>query len=361
MHEINLDKFSLRTDLAIDNYNEENEDFYTKKNINNNISVEEINIEKENNIYGKMPGIYKTINFKDITDKDNFKELLKVFSDEMKDMLKINKIKEEDKVLIIGLGNIESTPDALGPKTLKNILVTRHLFSLGSVEEGYRNVSILEPGVTGTTGIETKDTVLSIINTIKPDFIIVIDALATSSIERLNKTIQITNSGITPGSGVNNSRISISKETVKVPVIVIGIPTIIDSSVIVTNTIKYMIKKFSYDKDNINNKSNKLKYKIDYKDYKNDLSKKDKEYLLGIVGTLNEDELMRLVVEVLNPIDYNYMVTPKEIDFLIEKMSLLLGKGLNIALNKKISYNSTMWYNLHGVGLLWKRVNLRIY
>lgn len=335
MHDINLSNFSLRTDLAIDEYKGENIWKYNKKNINKDIYVDEINIDKEDNKFNKKKGLYKTINFKDITDKDNFKLVLDTFITEFKDMLRINNIKDTDTVLIIGLGNIESTPDSLGPKTLKNILVTRHLFTLGEVEEGYRSVAILEPGVTGTTGIETKDTIQSIVDTIKPDFVIVIDALATSSIDRLNKTIQITNSGITPGSGVNNSRISISKEILNIPVIVIGIPTIIDSSVIVTNTIKYMMKKFSYDKDNINNKKDKLKYKIDYKEYEKELSKKEKEYLLGIVGNLNEQELMNLVVEVLNPIEYNYMVTPKEIDFLIEKMSLLLGKGLNSSLNEK--------------------------
>ena len=335
MHEINLSNFSLRTDLLIDDYKDTKSKEYNKKSINRDIYVETINIKDENNIYKKKKGLYKTITFRDITDKDNFNLVLNTFIEELKDMIKLNNIEEKDKCLIVGLGNIESTPDALGPKTLKNILVTRHLFELGEVEEGYRNVSILEPGVTGTTGIETKDIVLSITKETKPDFLIIIDALATSSIDRLNKTIQITNSGITPGSGVNNSRISLTKETLGIPVIIIGIPTIIDSSVIVTNTIKYMIDKFSYDKENINNKKDKLKCKIDYRNYKTELTKEDKEYLLGIVGTLNEKELMKLVVEVLNPIDYNYMVTPKEIDFLIEKMSLLLGKGINYALNKK--------------------------
>lgn len=338
MHEINLSNFSLRTDLLIDDYKDTKSKEYNKKSINKDIYVETINIKDENNIYKKKKGLYKTITFRDITDKDNFNLVLNTFIEELKDMIKLNNIEEKDKCLIVGLGNIESTPDALGPKTLKNILVTRHLFELGEVEEGYRNVSILEPGVTGTTGIETKDIVLSITKETKPDFLIIIDALATSSIDRLNKTIQITNSGIVPGSGVNNSRISISKETLGIPVIVIGIPTIIDSSVIVTNTIKYMIEKFSYDKENINNKKDKLKCKIDYRNYKEELTKEDKEYLLGIIGTLSEEELMKLVVEVLNPIDYNYMVTPKEIDFLIEKMSLLLGKGINYSLNKK--YNS---------------------
>ena len=335
MHEINLSNFSLRTDLIIDNFKDIDNEYYKKKIVSKDIYVENIDIKDDNNIYNKKKGLYKTITFKDITDKDNFNLVLNTFIDEFKEMLKQNNIKENDKVLIIGLGNVNSTPDSLGPKVLDNILVTRHLFLLGDVEEGYRNVSILCPGVTGTTGIETKDTITAIVNTTNPDFIIVIDALATSSIERLNKTIQITNSGITPGSGVNNSRLSISEETINKKVIVIGIPTIIDSSVIVTNTIKYMLKKFSYDKNNINNKKDKLKYKIDYKDYEKDLTEEDKEYLLGIVGTLSDEKLMKLVIEVLNPIDYNFMVTPKEIDFLIEKMALLIGKGLNKSLNRK--------------------------
>ena len=335
MHEINLSNFSLRTDLIIDNFKDIDNEYYKKKIVSKDIYVENIDIKDDNNIYNKKKGLYKTITFKDITDKDNFNLVLNTFIDEFKEMLKQNNIKENDKVLIIGLGNVNSTPDSLGPKVLDNILVTRHLFLLGDVEEGYRNVSILCPGVTGTTGIETKDTITAIVNTTNPDFIIVIDALATSSIERLNKTIQITNSGITPGSGVNNSRLSISEDTINKKVIVIGVPTIIDSSVIVTNTIKYMLKKFSYDKNNINNKKDKLKYKIDYKDYEKDLTEEDKEYLLGIVGTLTDEELMKLVIEVLNPIDYNFMVTPKEIDFLIEKMALLIGKGLNKSLNRK--------------------------
>lgn len=343
MHEINLDKYELRTDLVIDHFpGKESCSNYTKKVINKDICVEEVGInnQEEAKTFRKKEGIYKTVTFKDISDSQNFKKVEEVFVNTLKRMLEENSIKEDSSVLIIGLGNEKSTPDALGPKSLNHVLVTRHLFKLGSVEEGYREVSILKPGVTGETGIETKDSILAIVENIKPNFVIVIDALATSSIDRLNKTIQISNSGITPGSGVNNSRISIDKETLKVPVIVIGVPTIIDSSIIVADTINFMLKKFSYDKNNINNKQDKLKFKIDYKDYDKDLDKDEKKYLLGIVGTLSEDELQRLVFEVLNPIDYNYMVTPKEIDFLIDKLSLLIGHGLNMALHSvKRSYS----------------------
>lgn len=341
MHTIDISNFSLRTDLAIDNINTKNFDNYNKKIINNNVFVEDININstKLSNELGKDKGSYKTITFKDITDHNNFNNVLEIFTNEFKSFLKENKIDDSYSVLVIGLGNKKSTPDSLGSKVLSNVLVTRHLFKYGEVESGYRNVSIFEPGVTGETGIETSDSINSIVKEIKPDFIIVIDALATNSIDRLNKTIQITNSGIIPGSGVDNSRVKISKETINVPTIVIGIPTIIDSAVIVSDTIKYLIKKFSYDKNNINNKIDKFKTKIDYTKNDKELDNKDKKELLGIVGTLSDEELLQLVFEVLSPIDYDYMVTPKEIDFLIDKLSLLISKGLNNSLHQnKIIY-----------------------
>lgn len=340
MHTIDISKFSLRTDLAIDKIDIEKSTNYNKRIISKNVYIEDINIDNKelSEELEKDIGLYKTITFKDITDSSNFNEVLKIFSDEFISVLKENNIKEDDKVLIIGLGNRKSTPDSLGPKVLSNILVTRHLFKYGEVESGYRDVSIFSPGVTGETGIETSDSINAIVKEIKPDFIIVIDSLATNSIDRLNKTIQITNSGIIPGSGVDNRRVKISKEVVNIPTIAIGIPTIIDSTVIVSDTIKYLIKKFSYDKNNINNKVDKFKTKIDYTKNTEELNKEDKKELLGIIGTLTEEELLQLVFEVLSPIDYDYMVTPKEIDFLIDKFSLLIGKGLNNSLhsNKKI-------------------------
>ena len=343
MHTIDISNFSLRTDLAIDNKNIKKIKNYSKKIIDNDLYVEDINIDsiRLSKELGKDIGLYKTITFSDITDKSNFNKVLKVFTDEFRRVLQENNIKDQDTVLIIGLGNKKSTPDSLGPKVLSNILVTGHLFKYGEVESGYRNVSIFEPGVTGETGIETSNVVNSLVKEIKPDFIIVIDALATNSIDRLNKTIQITNSGIIPGSGVDNSRIKISKDVLNVPTIAIGIPTIIDSAVIVSDTIKYLIKKFSYDKNNIDNKLDKFKTKIDYTKNEKELDSEDKKELLGIVGTLNEQELLQLVFEVLSPIDYDYMVTPKEIDFLIDKLSLLIGKGLNNSLHQnKIIYTN---------------------
>ena len=186
MHEINLDKYELRTDLVIDHFpGKESCSNYTKKVINKDIYVEEVGInnQEEAKTFRKKEGIYKTVTFKDISDSQNFKKVEEVFVNTLKRMLEENSIKEDSSVLIIGLGNEKSTPDALGPKSLNHVLVTRHLFKLGSVEEGYREVSILKPGVTGETGIETKDSILAIVENIKPNFVIVIDALATSSID----------------------------------------------------------------------------------------------------------------------------------------------------------------------------------
>ena len=151
---------------------------------------------------------------------------------------------------IIGLGNINSTPDALGPKTIDNLVITRHLHLLNLLEEGFRVVSSITPGVMANTGMETSEVISEIIKLIKPKFVIVIDSLASSSINRLNKTIQITDTGIHPGSGIGNNRKEISEKLFNIPIIAIGIPTVVDSSVLVNDTINYFYEYI----EKINNK-----------------------------------------------------------------------------------------------------------
>lgn len=330
MHEISLEKYNLRTDLIVD---EKDDSVVTNiKNISN-IKIEESKVAKDGNF---KKGNHKTITFTDISDKDNYKNVLQVFKDSFKDLLKINKIKEEATCLIVGLGNIKSTPDSLGPLVLENILVTKHLFSFGEVENGYRNVSILKPDVTGTTGIETSSLIKGVVDVVRPDFLIVIDALASSSIERVNKTIQMSDSGIKPGSGVGNSRLEISSTTYHIPVLAIGVPTIVDAATIVSDTINYMYKQISYKMNNINNPKNKLLINNDFNYLKESttLDNNSKEELLGLIGTLNDKDFKKLIEEVLSPINYNLMVTPKDIDFTIEKLALLIAQGLNLSLHE---------------------------
>ncbi len=339
MDEINLDKYEVRTDLALENIENDKLDIETTTKMIKTTKITRIIVKKHEKNIGKKKGLYISIEYEDITDHDNLEHVKKIFSDELKSVLDRWNIEIEDECLIIGLGNEHSTPDALGPKTINNILVTRHLFTLApnDIEEGFRCVSAINPGVMGITGIETSDVILSIVDKIKPKFIIVVDALLASSIEKVNKVIQITDAGINPGSGVGNYRNEISKDVIGIPVIAIGIPTVVDATTIVNDTINFMIKNFSYQKENLNNPINRMvpSGKIDYttKEIK-ELSLEDKTKYIGLLGSLEEDARRKLIYEVLSPIDYNLIVTPKEIDSLIEKMCLLLGNGINEALHE---------------------------
>mgnify|MGYP004644239665 FL=1 len=342
-HEIDLSKYSVRTDLIIESDIDQLTEGITKSQVvNEDITIDDITISKKAEEYcNKKKGRYITISFNDITDIENSKKVEKVLSDELKKLLMHMNILSSDKCLIIGLGNANSTPDSLGPKVSENIIVTKHLFDLEdvSVLDGYRNVSTFKPSVLALTGIETKDTIKGIISQTSPDFVIIVDALASSSISRVNKTIQLTDAGIFPGSGVGNNRGELSRDTLGIPVIAIGVPTVVDAVTIVSDTISYLMKKFSYSKKNFNSSVNKLKpvTSINYlKDNDDFLTTKEKKKLLGEIGMLNDDEIKQLIFEVLTPIGYNMMVTPKEVDFLIDKLSKVISNSINRTLHEKI-------------------------
>ena len=332
-HKINLEKYQIRTDLAIDNipnYDEENYD---------GIKVSHIILNDEDGKkINKKKGHYITISFDDITDCEAIEKVKKVLASSLSNLFKDLNIDKNKKCLVIGLGNDKSTPDALGPKTIENILVTSHLFKLAEVEEGYRPVSAFVPGVMGTTGLEASDVIKGIIKMEHFDFVIVIDALASSSIERVNKTIQISTSGINPGSGIGNNRKEISYESLKIPVIAIGVPTVVDAATISFDTINYMYKHFAYVKKRINSPSNKLAFgQSNYLTKQIEADEGDKRNLFGLIGDLTDQEVIKLLEEVLTPTGYNLMVTPKEVDFIIDKLSNVIGNGINLALHKKFN------------------------
>lgn len=337
-HEIDLKNYQIRTDLIVEQVTDEN-NVSTKVYDENGIKITTVEVDKNmSEQINKKVGDYVTIEFDDVTDSHNQEIVKKIFSEQLLEIIKKTKIKDSDKCLIIGLGNDKSTPDSLGPLTIDKVLVTNHLFMYGQVEEGFRSVSAIIPGVTGTTGIETSDLIKSIVDGIKPDFLIMIDALASQALDRVNKTIQISNTGIHPGSGVGNSRKEISKDTTGIPVIAIGIPTVVDAVTVVSDTINYMQKHYAFHKKFIKNPLSKLvsSTQINYLKKEVDIEKEDKINLLGIVGSLNEMEIKQLILEVLTPIGYNLMVTPKEVDFIVEKLATILGEGINISLHEKI-------------------------
>lgn len=193
-----------------------------------NIAITTLEVNDSN--IGEI-GKYITIEFDDILNKSIRKEVVS----KLKMLLDENNINEESSILVVGLGNERSTPDSLGPLVIENIIVTRHLEVLGL--NSNRVVSAIKPGVMGETGIETKDIIKGVIEKIKPDCLIVIDALKSGSLKRLNKTIQLTDTGIHPGSGVQNKREKLDKKSLGIPVIAIGVPTVCDIRTIISENV----------------------------------------------------------------------------------------------------------------------------
>lgn len=337
---INLSKYQIRTDLIIENIDEFNDKRVTTNNINDSIKVTTVSIDEDlSSKLNKKQGDYVTIEFSDITNHEDRKELEKTLVNEIRKMLNGTDISSDATCLIVGLGNKSSTADSLGPKVVDRVLVTRHLFVLNTnVKEGIREVSAISPGVMATTGIETFDIITSIVKKTKPQFLIVVDALASSSIDRINKTIQLTNTGIHPGSGVGNNRKELSFETINIPVIAIGVPTVVESTIIVNDTIDYLFKHISYIKKNYT--MNKLVFthnKNYLKDVnEEDLSKNEKKEISGMLGELDDNDKKALIEEVLTSLDYNLIVTPKEIDFLIDNLSKVIAKSIDKALHDAI-------------------------
>lgn len=306
---------NFRTDLA-----SERRDLYKKANsldneidgiesekeeIDEKISVERVKITNEQGekAIGKPIGNYITIDIKKlkIAQDEDIEKSAETLANELKKVIDAH-IDKQGEILVVGLGNIYVTPDALGPKVINEIEVTRHIINYlpQYVNEGTRMVSAISPGVLGTTGIETAEILKGIVDNINPKLIIVIDALASRSIERISSTIQLSDTGIIPGAGVGNKRSEISKDTLGVPVIAIGIPTVVETAVLVNDCLDLFITKLQEEA-----KSN---------DYLNQLKEQD-----------NYEEIK----EALIPSDYNLIVTPKEIDDLIENMSEIVAMGIN--------------------------------
>ena len=310
--------YNFRTDLAL-----ERRDIYQKANklnqidgvesteeeINDNIKVSRVKItnSKGEEALGKPIGTYVTIDVKKLkmAGEEEIQKTSEVLTDELKKRVEMHVNNQED-ILIVGLGNIYVTPDALGPKVINEIDVTRHIIKYlpQYVDEGTRPVSAISPGVLGTTGIETVEILKGIVENIHPKLLIVIDALASRSIERISSTIQISDTGIVPGAGVGNTREEISEKSLGIPVVAIGIPTVVELATLVSDGIDIFIDR--------------LQEKAESNEYLNKLQQNDK---------------YEEVKEALNVGDYNMIVTPKEIDDLIENMKDIVARGINFAVN----------------------------
>ena len=324
---------NLRTDLAVELLDQFSKKTKVKEEVIDSVKITSVLIAKEDAMkIGKAEGHYMTLEFGDIRDNNVAKKVIDV----LKDKLKLF-VKDKNKILIVGLGNDKSTPDALGPLTLKYILVNAPLIDMGYSNDSVKTYAF-EPSVMGKTGIETSDIIKLLTSHIKPDLVLIVDALASSSVERLNHTIQINNVGIMPGSGVGNKRKEITKNNLGVDIVALGVPTVVDSATIVSDTIDYMYKYFAYNKKELDNPASKLKTGLpNYKNYDITINEDEKKALMGMLGTLDNEELKSLMIEVLNPIDSNLMVTPKEIDEIVLILAKIIGTSINLTFNLNVT------------------------
>lgn len=318
------DKYiNFKTDMA-----DERVDTY--KRVNNLTEIDGVKVESKNDeivttttvdvlnengatALSKEIGKYITMEIKDIKyleEKDKNK-IINTLSNEIKNLIGEDKTKS---ILVVGLGNIYVTPDSLGPKVVQTVDITRHLinFAKDLVEPDTRSVSALSPGVLGTTGIETSEIITSVCNEVKPDIVIAIDSLASSSINRLGTTIQLGNTGITPGAGVRNKREGINQNTLNVPVIAIGVPTVVDMATITSEAIDKMVE---VTKQKIENGDNSV----------------NKEQIEKVINIFNDDNKYNMIANVLDT--DNFIVTPKEIDDVIQIVSDLISGGINMSIN----------------------------
>lgn len=311
--------YQIRTDLALETQEKMQEDKvdlkgvrYFEEEVDKNLVISTVVIETENGAktMGKPKGTYITIEAgnMDEEDEDYHREISAQLANVIQKLMPVKK--EELSVLVVGLGNRAVTPDSLGPRVVDNLYITRHIlneygrFAFG--KEGMNRISSIVPGVMAQTGMESMEIVAAVVKETNPDFVIVIDALAARNTKRLNRTIQVTDTGINPGSGVGNHRHGLNEKSLGVPVIAIGIPTVVDAATIVNDTMSTLLTALSQNEE--------------WKRIGNSIEE------------LNEAEKYELIRELLSPGLNIMFVTPKDIDESVKRLSFTVSEGINMAL-----------------------------
>ncbi len=254
----------------------------------------------------KPIGNYITIDVKKINNIETEKEdkIVEVIAKELSKVVDKH-IQKQEEIMIVGLGNLYSTPDSLGSRVVNEVEITRHikLYLPQYIDENTRSISAISPGVLGTTGIESAEIIRGIVDKIKPKMIIAIDSLCSKSVSRINKSIQISDTGIVPGGGVGNARDELSEKTLGIPVVAIGVPTVVEMASITNDCLDLFIE---------------------------DLQKKAESN--DVLNKLKDEDNYEKIKGALIPNDYNFIVTPKEIDELIDSMKDIISRGINEAL-----------------------------
>lgn len=295
--------YSVRTDLAAEARELAGSSIpgieSTISNEDEDIVVTRIRVldEQGSRAMGKPPGLYINIEAANLKDRDPelAERVSRRMAREMEGLLP--QLDKRATVLIVGLGNWNITPDALGPRVVSKMMVTRHLIEMipDQVDERVRSVCAMAPGVLGITGIETGEIILGVVEKIKPAALVAIDALASRSTARLGTTIQISDNGICPGSGVGNSRMELTRETLGVPVISIGVPLVVYAGTIARDVIELMDGQ--------------------------------------LAGERADKMIQQIVSEHLGDL----IVTPKEIDALVDDVARTISLGLNLVIHKGVT------------------------
>jgi spore protease len=325
---MSADLYETHTDLALE---ANNGDLQSLPGIESSVSEEsglkitkiKVVDEQAARKIGKLQGTYVTLEAPGLRQKDArlMERTRIVFTEQLREMIRSVSDHRLANVLVIGLGNDKVTPDALGPIVVEHTLVTRHYLEWLKTEQDseLRVVSAIAPGVLGTTGIETGEIVRGICEHVKPDMIIAVDSLASRSLERVHTTIQMADTGIQPGSGIGNKRKALNRETLGVPVIAIGVPTVVFASTIVNNCMEMMKRHFQRNANS------------------------DRK-IFGSLGELEHDERLSLVKEVLQPLGNDLLVTPKDIDQFMSDIGQLIADGMNDALHDQVNHQPHQSY-----------------
>lgn len=320
----NAEKFMARTDLAIEAREMAKEKSREEKEPDG-VEVETIEEEQYDltrvkilnetgsRMMGKPVGSYITIESRSLKENDIFSHetIIKVLAQELRELARLE---EGDTVLVAGLGNWNITPDALGPKVVSKVLVTRHLENSLPEEilRTVRPVAAVSPGVMGITGIETGEIIKGIVEKMGPKLLIAIDALAARKTGRINAAIQLSDTGLAPGAGVGNQRKMLSEETLGIPVIAIGVPTVVDAATLVNDTMDRMLEEMT-----------------------NHAEKNTPFY--EMLRSMEGEEKYGLIRELLDPYAENMFVTPKEVDAVIDRLSGVIANAVNLALHPGIT------------------------
>ena len=323
--------FSIRTDLAIEARElaqqeakqadhlegvavktEENPDYF--------LTHVEIHSEKGSRLMGKPMGNYITLEAEKLKENDAecHEKIIKVLAENIRSLAQFD---EESCILVAGLGNWNITPDALGPKVVSKILVTRHLQGTlpEEIEETVRPVAAVSPGVMGITGIETGEIIKGIVERLQPSLLIAIDALAARRSNRINAAIQLSDTGISPGAGVGNRRMMLDQESLGIPVIAIGVPTVVDAATLVNDTMDRILGEMMQQ------------------------TEKGSAFFQTL-QSLEQEEKYQMIADILGPYTGNMFVTPKEVDAVVDRLANIIANSINIAIHPGVTMDDINKY-----------------